>query len=155
MSSSSVTVFRVHGENLGTGACAAFGDGMTGKENPEPASEADSPSSCCRTRPGIRRMAQHSGPRRSDGASGTRPRATNLMTMGDGLNQRRADRHDASTQTPSMIKSKAERTFRTGLCMPVLTSRDKTTREKRVPEGHTAVLLQIPIPDDQPAHGRL
>ena len=61
----------------------------------------------------------------------------------DSTSAGRMDRHDASTQTPSLIKSKAERTFWTGLCRPVLTSRDKTTRDKRVPEGHSAVLLLL------------
>jgi hypothetical protein len=46
----------------------------------------------------------------------------------DSATERREDRHDASAQAPSRwaspAKSKAGRTFRTGLCRPVPTSRD-------------------------------
>jgi hypothetical protein len=57
------------------------------------------------------------------------------FNTGDGLDQRRADRHDASTQATSLIQSKAERTFRTGLCRPVLTSHlSQNNRGRRVPE---------------------
>jgi hypothetical protein len=76
----------------------------------------------------------------------------------DSATERREDRHDASAQAPSQraspAKSKAGRTFRTGLCRPVLTSRDKTTRDRRVPEGHSAapkaVLLLLSAPRPAP-----
>ncbi len=87
----------------------------------------------------------------SASAPGRQPSSTSWPAQA----RRRADRHDASrvicvtiimvtqitlpleTQTlaTSLIQSKAERTFRTGLCRPVLTSKDKTTRDKRVPKA--------------------
>ena len=79
------------------------------------------------------RFEKH-GPRRA--------RPTGRITIrkqltGDGLDQRRAHGHDASTQTTSLIQSKAERTFRTGLCRPVLTSQVKTTETREYPRHET------------------